>query len=118
MTVGKFKELLKGFNDNDRIIIDADNVFAATPKNEVLYAFKHKSSTDEDWAPVVMLQTRNDIDVTEELEAYIQHCIDDNVDEVDALMDLFEIGYTLEDFKYNNDRYEWACRVAEGHGLA
>lgn len=32
-------------------------------------------------------------------------------------MDLFDSGYTVDDFKYNDDRYLWIKEFAEDHGL-
>ena len=117
MTVRKLKEMLNQYNDNDRVIFDIGDTMRATPENEVLYAFKHKKGSEKDYAPVVVLQKRADFDVQEELEAYLDHCIDENIDETDALADLFEMGYTLNDFGYSLDRYNWASRVAKEHGL-
>lgn len=117
MTVKKMKEVLNQYNDDDRIILDIGNTMKATPENEIIYAFKHKKSSDKDYAPVIVLQRRSDFDVQTELEAYLDHCIDENIDETDALTDLFEMGYTLNDFDYSESRYNWASRVAKEHGL-
>ncbi len=78
---------------------------------------QHKKGSDKDYAPVIVLQRRSDFDVQTELEVYLDHCIDENIDEADALADLFEIGYTLNDFSYNESRFDWASKVAKEHGL-
>lgn len=117
MTVKKLREMLNNYNDEDRVIFDIGDTMRAMPENEVLYAFKHKRASDKDYAPVVVLQRRADFDVQTELEAYLNHCIDEDINETDALADLFEMGYTLEDFSYSESRFDWATRVAKEHGL-
>lgn len=42
---------------------------------------------------------------------------ENDIDELDFVMDLFDIGYVLDDFKYDNDRYLWIKEFAERHGL-
>ena len=116
MTIKHFKELLNGFDDNDRIILDLGDNMKATSENEVIYAFKHRKSSESECAPVVVLQTKADFDVAEELEAALKHYEEENYEEEDALSELLEMGYVLEDFK-RIDRYDWATRVAEEHGL-
>ena len=117
MKVKKLKEMLNLCNDDDWVIFDIGDTMKATPENEVVYAFKHKKVGDSDYAPVVVLQRRADFDVKEELEAYLGYCINGNIDETDALANLFELGYTPNDFNYNPDRYNWALKVAKEHGL-
>ena len=51
------------------------------------------------------------------LEKALETYMEENWDEADALSDLFDKGYVLDDFKYNEERYEWANRVASEHGL-
>lgn len=58
--------------------------------------------------PVVICQTKNDFDVPNELEAQIEHFKEENWDEADALSQLLEYGFTIEDFKYDESRYNWA----------
>lgn len=93
MTVRHLKILLKGFNDDDRIILDNGN-YQADCKNEILYAFKLKASNESDYKPVVILQTREDIDVCEELSAYIEHSKANGMTKDDVINELLEIGYT------------------------
>ena len=116
MTVAHLKELLKNFDDNDRIIIDNGN-YEATPANEIIYMYKILKGNGKETLPVVICQTRADFDVENELEAAFVHFQEENWEEADALDFLFNLGYTLNDMKYDLDRYEWAKRVAEEHGL-
>ena len=116
MTVGVFKKILDGFNDTDRIIID-NGEHEANPSNEVIFAYKVRHPDEKEARPVVILQTRDDFDVPNELEAQMKHFSEENWDEADALSELFGYGFTLDDFKYDETRYEWAKRIAEKYGL-
>jgi len=55
--------------------------------------------------------------VPNELEAQIEHFKEENWDEADALSQLLEYGFTIEDFKYDESRYNWAKTVGKEHGL-
>ena len=116
MTVGYLKKQLEKFNDSDRIILDNGH-YKADSRNEILYAIKLRPNNSEEPFPVVVLQTKDDFDVAAELKAALEHFSEENYDEADALSELFEMGYTLEDFMYDQNEYEWAKAVAEGHGL-
>lgn len=116
MTVGHFKKLLDSFNDDDRLIID-NGEYEANPANEIIFAYKLTVSGEEKPRPVIICQTRNDFDVSNELEAQIERFRDENRDEADALTELIEYGFTVDDFKYDRDRYLWAMETAEKHGL-
>lgn len=54
---------------------------------------------------------------SEDLEAKLKRYEEENWDETDAVMDLFEQGYTVDSFRYDPKRYKWAKRIAETHGL-
>ena len=116
MTVKMLKEILEKCNDDDRVIIDADDNLKATPNNEIIYAIKHRRIMDPVCAPVVVLQTRADFDVEEELRAALEHYEEENWTEEDALAELFEMGYTIADF-VGIGQDDWARRVALEHGL-
>lgn len=108
MTVRMMKKILEKYNDDDRIIIDFDNRFAATELNEVMYAFKHKRGCDKDFAPIVMLQTRSDYDVKNEITSFIDHYMNEykeNFDYNKAFEELKEIGYIPKDFEFDSDLY-------------
>ena len=60
---------------------------------------------------------KDDFYVESELEGMIQDFEDNNMSEQDALAEIMEYGYTAEDFKYNDKRYEWVRRVAKEYGL-
>jgi len=52
-----------------------------------------------------------------ELEAKLKYFAEQDTDECDAMLELLKAGFTLEDFKYNEERYEWAKRVMNDYGL-
>ena len=113
MTVKHLKEILDRFDDDDRIIID-NGEYNPNPVNEILLAFKVKGCKG------VVLQTRGDFDVKSELEARLEAVAQNEYyvdNEADFMIDLFEHGFTVEDFSYDPERYEWAKRVAEEYGL-
>ena len=110
MTVKMLKEILLKYNDDDRVILDNGH-YEADSQNEVLYAIKLQPGNAKEPLPVVVLQTRDDFDVPEELEASLEYFQKENYGEADALSELFEMGYTLDDFKYDKTRHEWAKQI-------
>lgn len=116
MTVKNLKKLLENFNDNDRVVID-NGEREANPANEIIFAYKVTLAGEDGPRPVIVCQTRDDFDVPEELEAQIARFMEENWSEGDALAELMDYGFTVEDFKYNEDRYLWAKETAEKYGL-
>lgn len=113
MTVKRFKELLNQFDDDDRIIIDNGD-YNPDPVNEILLAFK------VDGCKGIVLQTRGDFDISSELEARVEAAAKGEYyvdNEADFMIDLFQHGFTVEDFDYDPERYEWAKRTAKEYGL-
>jgi hypothetical protein len=52
------------------------------------------------------------MDITAELDAFQNHMLETGMSDRDALDELFEKGYTLEDLKeYRQDTYEWALGI-------
>lgn len=99
MTVRMLKHELEKFNDDDRIIIDLGDTFRAEDYNEIMYAYKHKKYNDKDYAPVVVLQTRSDYDVDEEIKAEINFKRSFNMTVEDIAHDLIERGYSYDEFR-------------------
>lgn len=116
MTVGRLKKLLQNFNDTDRLVID-NGERKATSANEIIFAYKIKMGKESTPRPIVIFQTKNDFDVPNEIEAQIEHFKtsyhDENFSDADILAELFELGFVLDDFKYDQNRYNWAKKVAE-----
>lgn len=112
MTVKILKKLLN-FLDNDdaRVILDNGEHYA-NPANEFIYAV-HPIGSD-----VIVLQLRSDFNVKNQLEACFQECAKQgDVEENEVLSYLFALGFTLDDFKYDDVRYEWAKKIADDYGL-
>lgn len=66
----------------------------------------------------VVLECRDDFDVGGELDGMFKYASENDVDELDFFMDMFERGYTLSDIeKHLPDRYEYAKQFCEEHGL-
>ena len=100
MTVRMLKKELEKFNDDDRIIIDLGDTFRAEDYNEIMYAYKHKKYIDKDYAPVVILQTRSDYDVEEEIKAEIAAKREHGMDSELIIKDLYERGYSYDEFEH------------------
>ena len=66
----------------------------------------------------VVLECRDDFDMSSELEGMFEYASDNNLDELDFFMDMLDRGYTLLDIKeYLPDKYEYAKEFCEEHGL-
>lgn len=76
------------------------------------------TSNNKDLANVVWIESKDDIDIKEELSARFEHACDIQMDELDFFMDLLDVGYTLEDIKnFCPDKYEYSKSFMEEHGL-
>lgn len=110
MTIKKLKELIQYMPDDARIYLD-DGTSFFEGNSEVIcltrgdYGYKNK----------VILQTKNDIDVGEELDARLDFYRESDWEEYDAFLDLGEFGYTLDDFRYDDDVYGWAKNYSKDH---
>ena len=58
---------------------------------------------------------KNEIEA--KLEARLNYAAETQLDELDFVLELLEEGYTLDDFKYSDDRYQWMKQFMEEHGL-
>ena len=112
MTIKRLKELIEYMPDDARIYLDdGDRMFEGN--SEVIFAVQGALQ----YRDKVILQTKNDFDVEEELEARLDYYSSNDWDELDAVMDLLDDGFVIDDFKYNDDRYLWIKEFAEDHGL-
>lgn len=113
MTVRKLKEILEKYPDDYRVVVDyGDPADGATEENEIVDFFSLAKPNPK----TVVLQTRNDFDYEDEIEAFLTVCANENVDEDWAINELFERGYGLDDLKGIDGAYEWARQYAEEHG--
>ena len=66
----------------------------------------------------VVLEDKDDSDLTSELEERFQQASENNIDELDFFLDLFESGFTIDDIKVSlPSRYEYSKDFCETHGL-
>ena len=67
----------------------------------------------------VVIEDKDDANLTSELEARYEKACEEQTDELNFYMDLFEMGFTLEDIKENlPEKYEQSKIFCEDHGLA
>lgn len=94
MTVRMLKKILSKCDDNDRVILDNGDL-EANESNEILYAVTINKANSPIHVPVVILQTRDDIDEDEDLRAFIAHYHkDEGWTDEQIKNELLEIGYT------------------------
>ena len=72
MTVRILKHILSQCDDSDRIILDNGDL-EANESNEILYAVTIHRMNSPSHVPVLILQTRDDIDENEEIMSFIAH---------------------------------------------
>lgn len=102
MKVGQLIRTLTLFPMDSEVVIDSDDPVMTTV---------------DTGNKTIRLEGKSQMDLQAELEARIEFYIADNWDEVDAVRDMLEAGYRIEDFKYNTARYEWSKKIAEENGL-
>lgn len=95
MTVGYFKKMLENFDDSDRLIIDNGN-YSANPSNEVIFAIKVRRFNEDCYRPVVILQTKNDFDIYNELDAQVKHAKQVGMSCADLIEELNEMGFPYD----------------------
>ena len=81
--------------------------------NNVLFVVAYKNNNE-----IVVIEDKEDNDLTAELEARFEAAGENNEDELDFYIDLLDDGYTLDDIKeYLPDRYECVKLFLEDHAL-
>lgn len=66
----------------------------------------------------VVIEDASDNDLRSELCARFTNASEEQTDELDFFMDLFELGFTLDDIKENvPEKYEFSKTFCEEHGL-
>lgn len=67
---------------------------------------------------IVLLESIADTDLETELKAFIEHLEGDNLNDADALQEVVDNGYTLEDLrKYDFGFYKWAVRTSKEYAI-
>ena len=103
MTVRNMIEQLVKY-DMDVQVVDT----YGSPIMWMVYARPNKwtNPTNKD---VVRLEPKSQMDINEELHATFEHYIDEGISDIDAIDELKERGFTLDDLKsYSEDTYKWA----------
>lgn len=104
MTVRKLKELLANIPDDERVYLDnGDDTFNGDEVIDVSFIRNAFGSKHR-----VLVRTRDNLDMSAAIEGILKYYSEDNWDENDAFDDLDEYGITLDDFKYDEQRYEYA----------
>lgn len=109
MTVRTLKAILEKYPDDARIYAD-DGIRTFEGNSEFIDCISELRNDKK-----IIFQTKKDIDVPAELEAWREYCSEEELDQYDAFCDLGELGYVLDDFSYDPDIYEWAKEFSETH---
>lgn len=108
LEVSEIIGFIANYNDNCEVKLDG---FTG---NNVLFVVSYKGKDN-----VVILEDKSDCDLSSELDARFNNAIEEQVDELDFIMELFETGFTLEDLRENlsEDRFKYVHTFASDHGL-
>ena len=110
----------------ERLIKELENL--NMPKAEVklndihgstaLFALALANPYHKELSNVVWIESKNDIDMGNELSARFEDASELQMDELDFFMNLLDTGFTLDDIKeYLPEKYEYSKNFMEGHGL-
>ena len=109
MTIRMLKELIKDLPDDMRVYADDGSYGMFSDNNEFLTTPHHNN--------MLVLQTRNDFDVADELAAWLDHVANEcDTSEQDFWIEFYERGYVPEDFGIP-DKISWARKQMENYGL-
>ena len=111
MTIKKLKELIQDIPDDARVYLDRKPLELIDSEDEVIDV----THFADPYGKIVLLRTRDDLDVSAELEGFLTFCSEEDIDQYDAFLELGECGYVLKDFAYDPERYEWAKEFSETH---
>ena len=94
------KELLI-YPNLDAQVVDTDG-------SPIMYTLYHSPRESD----AVRLEPKCQMDIQEELDAFFNEALEDGRSDRDALDELFERGYTLDDLRnYREDTYQWALNL-------
>lgn len=110
----------------ERLIKELENL--NMPKAEVklndihgstaLFALALANPYHKELSNVVWIESKNDIDMENELSARFEDASELQMDELDFFMNLLDTGFTLDDIKeYLPEQYEYSKNFMEEHGL-
>lgn len=110
----------------ERLIKELENL--NMPKAEVrlndihgstaLFALALEKPYHKELSNVVWIESKDDIDMENELDARFENASESQMDELDFFVDLLETGFTLDDIKeYLPEKYEYSKNFMKEHGL-
>lgn len=104
MTVGMLKELIKNIPDDYRLILD-NGKCVADDHNEVIFAVAYKTHGKVVQPKVLVLQTKDDIDVIEEIESTFKYYREENPEKParEIFAELSERGFNRNDYMKCSD---------------
>lgn len=107
MKVKRMIKKLQKFNP------DAEVKLHCKEGNNALFVLAYAGNEE-----VVIIEDKDDNDLRSELSVRFDSAQDEQVNELDFFMDLFESGFTLDDIRENlPERYEYSKNFCEEHGL-
>lgn len=82
--------------------------------NNLLFVVSYVGNND-----IIVLSDKSDYDLSFELYERFQYASEHLLDELDFFTELFETGFTIDDLRehLNKDKFEYAKKFAEEHGL-
>lgn len=99
MTVGMLKELIKNVPDDFRVILD-NGKCDVDDHNEVISGFTYHRHGKVIQPEVLVLQTKDDIDIKNEIEATIAYYKDTTeLTDKEIIAKLTEQGFTADDYR-------------------
>ena len=113
MTVEKLIKELENLN-MPKAEVRLNDIHGST----ALFALALANPYHKELSNVVWIESKDDIDMGNELEARFENASKSQMDELDFFMDLLETGFTLDDIKkYLPEKYEYSKNFMEEHGL-
>ena len=110
MTIKYLKELIKNLPDDMRVCAD-DGDHGMFEGNSEFLTLVYTPKRDK-----CVLQTKNDFDLENELEAMLEFASENDIDEQDFWTTFSETGYKYTDFE-DEEEQNWAKEQLENYGL-
>lgn len=116
MTIRRLKELIKDLPDDMRVYADDGNGLFSNNSEFVCLVYTLRSLYFPNDPMKCVLQTKNDIDVNEEVTSWCKYASENDMDELDFWIDFHEAGFNPDDFDDPIQR-EVAKKYMSEHGL-
>lgn len=113
MTVEKLIKELENLN-MPKAEVRLNDIHGST----ALFALALANPYHKELSNVVWIESKNDIDMGNELSVRFEDASESQMDELDFFMNLLDTGFTLDDIKeYLPEKYEYSKNFMEEHGL-